>query len=192
MDVLKNVMVLWSGGTDSTYLIYKYLSESHNVWAAYVTVRNNCGPNTQENLARRNLAPIFRLNFGARFTDLGSVASVHLSRSNPNLILPQAVLFPVVLNALPPGLDEIALGYMAADQFEAPLMEGFVEKVRASLESFRSMVHGAKWKVVFPLLSKSKREIRALLPPAYRGLVYCSPAREAARLAARAVPTLVC
>jgi len=37
----KNILVLWSGGFDSTYLVYKNLQEGNNVFTIYNKIINS-------------------------------------------------------------------------------------------------------------------------------------------------------
>jgi hypothetical protein len=180
--VPKNVFIPWSGGFDSTYLIYKTLTEGHRVWSAYVNIQNERP--TGEKVAQENLAPMFQANFGKRFTELGEVGSVAMNCISSQIAMAKApVVFPLLVHALPrfldDKLDEVAIAFNATDKFRAPfpLMEGYELKVKALWESCRDLIHGAQWEVVFPLLHLPKSEVKALLPEEYRQFCWGSPQR---------------
>ena len=57
---MKDILVLASGGLDSTYLIYDNLKKGNNVTALYVTVENNPTKNKSELMALELIRKYFQ------------------------------------------------------------------------------------------------------------------------------------
>ena len=60
---MKNVFILWSGGLDSTYLIYKNLNEGNKVISGYVSLLNNGKKVDMERQAIEKLKEEFNKEF---------------------------------------------------------------------------------------------------------------------------------
>lgn len=108
----KNYLVSWSGGLDSTFLIYKLLNEGHHVDAIYTTLSNNKNKTEYEKNAIRNLLPYFN---DRDFTYREDYYSVLLKGDNV-LLFKQPLLW---INALVYNLTNkttnVALGYIMGD-----------------------------------------------------------------------------
>src|ERR1035437_9332538 len=63
----KTIMVMFSGGLDSTYLVWKALSEGHLVQGCYVKLHNNEYQNQLQFECLKRLTNIFKENFPGRF-----------------------------------------------------------------------------------------------------------------------------
>lgn len=58
----KHYLVSWSGGLDSTYLIYDLLRKNQRVSAVYTKIQNNTAKNLREHAAIAAIRPIFEIN----------------------------------------------------------------------------------------------------------------------------------
>jgi tRNA U34 2-thiouridine synthase MnmA/TrmU len=67
----KKYFVSWSGGLDSTFLIYKLLSEGYSVCSSYVKIGNNEEKTTRELNSIKNIIPLFKDEFKNKFSYYG-------------------------------------------------------------------------------------------------------------------------
>lgn len=108
----KNYLVSWSGGLDSTYLIYYLLNQGHHVDAIYTTLGNNKNKTAYEKRAIEQLLSYFE---GRDFTYTEDNYSVLLKGYNV-LFFQQPLIW---INALVYNLKEtttnVALGYIMGD-----------------------------------------------------------------------------
>lgn len=52
-NTAEQVAILWSGGLDSTYLVYSALRAGSTVTPIYVQIHNNCEKPAYEEIARK-------------------------------------------------------------------------------------------------------------------------------------------
>lgn len=84
--------ILWSGGNDSTYLVWDRLKSGGSVTAAYVEVSNNETKTLAEIGAINKMADFFRRTFPGKFT-FEKIAKVCLESGGGELILKQPILW---------------------------------------------------------------------------------------------------
>lgn len=169
----KQYIALWSGGLDSTAMIYRYLRAGHSVHAISCQLINNEGQARKEIQARKQLAQLFRRDFPTTFscwvdrlTTLQHTGESFISvRGSARLVLPQAPLW--IMTALyadaPSGeeIQAVLIGYVSGDdalEYEAEL--------RAAWQGFDGLVHHLP-PLEFPLATVRKSELVEGLPPDY-------------------------
>lgn len=104
----KKAFVLWSGGLDSTYLIYHLLSAGYQVRAGSVEIVGHHAPN-DEQLAIEKLVDQFK-PYNFKYT--GKLFSMTTYTVNTNVQLQQAHLWMNSLLTIPFEQDEeLAIGY---------------------------------------------------------------------------------
>jgi len=171
----KRVFLLWSGGLDSTFLIYHLLRGGARVEAGYVKVLNNEEKAKREEKAIKKLVKEFRSNDDWKdtgiFNYLGVLQEVLIKRSQNAVDLLQV---PLWMNSmvLTMGsgfvIDCVALGYVMGDCAISYLDD--IKKVYKAYEGFS----GKKFPpIVFPLKKFNKNGIFQALPERFLKHVTC-------------------
>lgn len=160
----KKYFVLWSGGIDSTYLIYRLLNDGYNVDAGYVRIKNNSTKSKIEKLAIKEMLPYFKKN--VNFNYLGDVLDVFLPNSgfkygHSSLFL-QLPFFMTVAWSVMAHYDYIALGYIMNDDIIS--FKDEVHNVYKAIQNNLVIDNAKKCKLVWPLMKISKRDIIDSLP----------------------------
>ena len=162
----ENYFVLWSGGLDSTYLIWKLLKNGHTVYAKYVTIGNNKKQTDMEHDARCKLWPIFKKEFGDRFICncplmIPLAFEITVTISN-NLMFHQAMIWLLAIQYIvPKECETIAIGYIKTDSI-VPYIDN-VKKIHNEMQFFSYN----KKELLFPLLEMNKCDILTGLPHNY-------------------------
>jgi len=69
----KNILVAFSGGLDSTYLVYDNLKKGHNVTGLYIEIKNNDNKVLVEKYQIEKISELFYKEFPTLFSlDMGS------------------------------------------------------------------------------------------------------------------------
>lgn len=158
-----HTFTLWSGGLDSTYLIYCRLSEGYKVSAGYVEIMNNEVQSKREQEAIERLVPLLKAEFGDLFNYMGTVVKVDVKTSGNHVALQQAILWPVVMHVLPDGITEIAIGYVMND-----CAISYLNEIKAMFDGFKGLLVNPKWEVTFPLSKSPKQHVHSWLPSKLR------------------------
>ena len=173
---MKKVLIPWSGGLDSTTLVYNNLKEGNTVVPVYLTIENN------ENKVKKELEVLDKLKSvldgkisrGELPGRLERIESdVRLSVAGcPNLSLAQ---IPVWITGLLytewHGVDEIQVGYVMNDDAIS-----YIPDFKKMFNSYKSIVHDELSipKLTFPLVKTKKRICWDTLPHEVRQLtVFC-------------------
>lgn len=108
--------ILWSGGKDSTYLVWDRLKRGGSVTAAYVTVLNNETKTQAELDATDKMAKFFMKTFPGKFT-FEKIAKVELERGGGEMILKQPALWllPAAYAMSGNRFNEVCIGYVLND-----------------------------------------------------------------------------
>ncbi len=118
-----NILVLWSGGLDSTYLIQHLLDTTPDarVRAIYVQITNNEDKVKTELAAIKKMVPVFKEKYGERFIYDGKVCSIEI---NDNVYSPDKsplgfsqipCWIAGVIYGLKHDTTHVALGYVMND-----------------------------------------------------------------------------
>lgn len=154
----KSVLVPWSGGLDSTFLIYSLLEAGDQVDALYVRIECNEDKTKRELASIENLKPFF-----AKYTLFNYIGESSVSPifNNGSLSLQQPILFLMaLLYAVKSHNQEVSIGYVLGD--DAISFIGDISKV---WNSFNGICHNGLPKITFPLSKISKAHIVNELPP---------------------------
>ena len=170
----KKVAVLFSGGLDSTYLIWKTLKEDNEVYPVYVEIENNGNKTILEKNRIKLLVKEFRKEFtnekdysGRRIHDIEYVLRVSVSTSESSLFFKQIPIWmfgTAFLQSL--SIDEIQIGYVANDDAIS-----YLDDIRKIYWSYQTICEPMK-KLTFPLSKIRKIEMAAQLPKKYLELIY--------------------
>lgn len=165
-------LVLWSGGLDSTYLVWKLLNEGHSVMVARCVIGGNEYQRQREEKARNELFPLFK-NF-SNFEYVDNTVAVDIASvcgpKNDNNILPQIpALLVTALYSVGRSIDRVALGYVMNDDAIS-----FLDDIKGVFNSFKNLMWNQNIEIEFPLAKISKVTILYNLPKEYLERVsYC-------------------
>lgn len=162
----KEVIVFFTGGLDSTYLIYKNLEAGNTVKPVYVEILNNKNKTLVEKQNIDILLKKFKEDYGYDnirhvdyITEIGVNWGTSLHYTQPYLWLMNAIMIDTN------GYDEIQLAYVLNDDAVS-----FVDDIKKIYNNklFDNFVSSDRRnKLKFPLLKVSKNEIVKELPEKY-------------------------
>lgn len=160
----KRVIVLFSGGLDSTYLIWKNLEEGNVVLPIYIEIKNN---EYKSEIEKNRIYLIYDLlyeKYGNIIEKPLELLDICLKSScgGGELLFKQLPIWLLgVLYLQDKSVDEIQLGYVMNDD-----MVSYVDDVKTIYDSYKSILR----KIIplkFPLLKTKKNEIISELPKEY-------------------------
>lgn len=170
----KKVAVLFSGGLDSTYLVWKNLKEGNMVFPIYVEIENN----ENKTILEKNRIELIWKELKKEFnesTDIwsgGNLRSIHYAikvgvhANEGSLYFKQMPiwLFSVVfLQGM--NVDEVQIGYVSNDDAIS-----YLDDIQNIYKSYQAISEPMK-PLVFPLTKKKKFDMASELPEQYRKLV---------------------
>lgn len=164
----KTVGVLFSGGLDSTYLVWKNLKDGNNVQPIYYEIDNNENKSKLEKNRIELLRNEFNKEFGGRVRDVKYCLKVDLKDlSSPNLCLKQVPvwIFGLVFSQYF-DLDEIQIGYVMNDDAIS-----YIKEIKKIYKSFNSISFKNQIPLKFPLLKNKKHDLLNELPEKYKDLI---------------------
>lgn len=158
----KSILVSWTGGLDSTYLVRKLLIEGHYVTTSYNKIICNINQSIREKEAIDNLLPLFKEydNY------LGHKETESIGGFTGNVRLAQ---IPSILQGLIMSYyenDEVAIGYVMNDDSVS-----FISDITKMWNSYKNICHDKFPKITFPIIKTNKRQIYNELPKRYTKLV---------------------
>ena len=160
----KTVLIPWSGGLDSTYMIYDYLCKGYKVKAFYVDYAAGSLRTLNE------LKAIESLRY--KFDKIGNYNFVYYEKSildlkyQGNLILAQVPIWIFsILNRIDEDVDEVAIGYVMNDDAIS-----FLPEIKNIYNANLKICYN-KPKLVFPLIKTKKEDIWFKLPQEMKDIV---------------------
>lgn len=153
-----NYLVSWTGGIDSTFLIYHLLEQGHSVEAVYTELLNNKHQTTREKDAINSMKSLFVERYDDRFKYVEHTNIFNLQNvSTTQLILPQLhILLLNLIMASHDKIDEVCIGYVMNDDAIS-----YLDDIQNAWNSF--LVYNIP-KLTFPLTKFNKTEIIRDLP----------------------------
>lgn len=167
--------VMWSGGLDSTALIWHYLKRGYKVSAGYVAFPINVGKTRAELGAIQRMLPFLERY---PFSFKGVIGWFRWSYGmNDNLHRGPFALVNIIYSAmLDEKFDEMAMGMVRDDNVYDAELKAYV-KLHRSLRPFIL----TKNRFAFPLRKKSKKQLLATLPPELRRHIWTCDQLTSAR-----------
>jgi len=163
----KTIKILFSGGLDSTYLVWKALNEGHRVQPVYVELVNNKTKVEAEKKTISELMKLFREDFQYQIEDVQFNVKFE-TRSIGILDFVQPPIWITSSLFYSSNADEMWIGYVLNDDAIS-----FLPEIKKLYYSFRPFVHKNNMpKLVFPITKVSKSEIQDKLPKKYSVLTY--------------------
>lgn len=167
----KKVAVLFSGGLDSTYLVWKNLKEGNEVQPVYIEIQNNAAKTMLEKnrieLLFEKFAEEFNKSYDERkIHEIIYVAKVHITYSEYSLYFKQLPIWIFGMSFLQSmKVDEIQIGYVMNDDAISYLNE--IKRIYMSYSGIcKSMI-----KLKFPIIKSHKSEMVRELPKKYLNLI---------------------
>jgi 7-cyano-7-deazaguanine synthase in queuosine biosynthesis len=165
----KKVAVLFSGGLDSTYLVWKNLTDGNEVQPIYVEIENNKIKTILEKNRTKLLVNEFRKDndFVDKIHDVRNILKVNVDAREDSLLFKQvpvwilAIVFAQDLN-----VDEIQIGYVANDD-----AIGYLQDIQNVYKSYEPLMRYLK-PLVFPLSKEPKYKMAHSLPEIYRKFIF--------------------
>jgi hypothetical protein len=170
----KKIAVLFSGGLDSTYLIWKNLKDDNEVYPVYIEIENNQTKTILEKNRIKLLIKEFRKEFtnekdysGTRIHDIEYALKVTVSTSEFSLYfkqIPVWIFGTAFLQSLP--VSEIQIGYVTNDDAVS-----FLEDIKKIYKSYQAICEPMK-RLTFPVSKVRKIEMAEQLPKQYLDLIF--------------------
>lgn len=165
---MKNIGILFSGGLDSTYLMWKNLKDGNYVKPIYITINNNEVKTKIEKNRVNALIDKFRNEFGYDKVDgLHNVCNFHLTEYYINNL--KFVQMPIWIMGLiysqKVKVDEFQIGYISNDDAVS-----YIDDFKYIYNSYSSLLCDDVVPIVFPIIKKCKSEIIYELPEDYINL----------------------
>lgn len=164
---MKKILVSFSGGFDSTFLVYDNLKKGHEVTGVYTTIENNIEKVKVEKNQIKKLENLFKEEFPNKF-NLEIGMSINAQSGN-DIMFKQILIWLIsLLYNRSSHYDEVQIGAVMNDD-----MISFIDDIKKTWNSFKFL--NPKHPILtFPLIKKSKYDISISLPKKYKDLVvYC-------------------
>lgn len=150
----KKILVSWTGGLDSTYLVYKLLNEGHLVNTCYTEIMNN------KEFTKREKKAISKMidSFKQYHNYLGHLESESMGYTK-NIVFGQILCILQGLIHNYNEHDEVAVGYVMNDDIIS-----YLPDIKKIWNSYKSICYSNFPKLTFPLIKYSKSQICNELP----------------------------
>ena len=160
----KKIVILFSGGLDSTYLMWKALKAGHEVYPTYISINNNQNKVIVEKQQCTLLINEFNKEFDKKI-ELNETVTVDVNNAS-NLAFSQPYLWSTLANiGIYSDMDEIQIGYVYGDSVIA-----YIPEIKKNYNSAKPFVLNQP-KLTFPFIKTSKEVIIEELPEQYLKLV---------------------
>lgn len=154
----KFILVSWTGGLDSTYLVKKLLDEGHYVETVHTNILNNTSQMKREQNAIDKLIHKFR-----EYSNYRGHSEVELTVALGNVRLSQV---PVIIQTLVASYtthDEVAIGYVMNDDAVS-----FINDIKKLWLSYKLLCEPTEYpKLTFPIIKIPKNIIYLSLSDEY-------------------------
>jgi len=161
----KKVIVLFSGGLDSTYLLYKNAKEGNIVQPVYIELKNNENKTIVEKQQAKLIINELHNEFGYNVRSLDIISSIEIYNAS-NVNFPQPLLWAISIPFVT-GIEykEVQIGYVLGDDAIA-----YLEDIKHLYESTKSFSYKFT-PIKFPLIKKHKHDLLSELPQKYHNLI---------------------
>lgn len=168
----KKVLILFSGGLDSTYLMWKNLEEGNIVYPIYVNIGNNEKKTKIELQQCALLIKLFQDAYPGRCKNhhTGMDLTIYGDCNEVSLLqMPIWVMGIIYSNRLS-EVDEVQIGYVMNDDAISYLDE--IKKLYYSFKPLMNLEDKPMPKLLFPLMKEKKWFMHEKLPYDYRELTF--------------------
>lgn len=158
---MKKVFILWSGGLDSTYLVFDNLRKGNNVTAGYIEIENNKSVVFKERTSICKLYDIFYENYPETFC-YKELSKVLIEASGISYLHFKQIPIWLMSSLYVCGeFDEIQIAYVMNDDAIAYLED--LKKIHRANRSIAPDIPP----ITFPLAKTKKESIIETLPEFY-------------------------
>lgn len=168
---VKDVAVLFSGGLDSTYLVWKNLKEGNRVTPYYTEILNNTDKSRIEKQQMARIVGVLRQEFGdlLEYPRYASKAELWLDVWENRLKFKQTPIWLMSTLYMNQSHDEIQIGYVANDD-SIP----FLAEIKKTYKSMGWFLNEGKHRpeLTFPIYQMAKFEMLDQLPSKLKSLIY--------------------
>lgn len=163
----KKILTLFSGGLDSTYLIYKSLKDGHYVVPIYIELTNNKNKTIVEKDRINKLYNLFIKDFNYNIDSIRTPLQLNINSWRNELMFSQMPLwvFGILYSGELSNIDEIHIGYVMNDDAIS-----YLDDLKKIYKSFQIISHTKLPKLIFPLIKTPKEQILNELPYNYQKL----------------------
>lgn len=170
----KKVAVLFSGGLDSTYLVWKNLKEGNTVVPIYVEIQNNETKTILEKNRIELLHKEFKKEFNSdsywegnsKLKHIEYILKANVSAREDSLYFKQVPIWIIAtLFMQSHDIDEIQIGYASNDDTIS-----YLDDIRNIYNSYQVICDPMK-PLVFPISKIKKEQMAHELPAKYRDLI---------------------
>jgi len=169
---MKKVAVLFSGGLDSTYLVWKNLKDGNQVFPIYIEIENN----DVKSILEKNRIELLYQEFSKEFNspenyerkihEIHHAISVGVKANENSLYFKQIPIWIFSLMFMQSmNVDEIQIGYVCNDDEIS-----YLDDIQNIYKSYQVICEPMK-PLVFPLIKWKKWKIIEELPKQYRELI---------------------
>ena len=169
---MKKVLILASGGLDSTYLVWDNLNKGNSVTAMYIEITNNHQKVIVEKKCLLEQEKVFKTFFPkAEYNLQLDNVSFGVNNMNTDLVFSQMPIWLTSLLFFTNGFDEIQLGYVMNDDAIS-----YLDEVKSIYNQYKVLCYEKDSfpKLIFPLSKKKKYEmLRDLSSEFHPLLTFC-------------------
>jgi|ERR1035437_852605 7-cyano-7-deazaguanine synthase in queuosine biosynthesis len=165
----KKVAVLFSGGLDSTYLVWKNLTDGNEVLPIYIEIENNKTKTILEKNRTKLLVEEFRKDkdFENKIRDVKCILKVNVEANEDSLYFKQLPIWMFgMIFSQSMDVDEIQIGYVCNDDAIS-----YLEDIQNIYKSYQNVCEPMK-PLVFPSTKMKKQQMAHKLPKLYRDLIF--------------------
>ena len=162
---MKKILVLFSAGIDSTYLVWTNLKKGYHVTPIYIYIKNNIPKSEIEYDLAKILIKRFQKDFPNQVDDLKLGGKVYMNLSTnyaPSINQVPLWIMSILYNQDTKYHHEIHLGYTSHDVNVVP----YIEDIKSIYYSYTA-ISKKLLELKFPILDMTKNDIVNQLPDKY-------------------------
>jgi len=166
---MKKVLIPFSGGLDSTYLIWKNLKEGNKVTTVYFEIENNSSKVELEKIHRSKIINLFIKEFGQCSLE-SSIFQYKILVSgvvNDYTLIQAPIWMLGAFMGSDNQFDEVQMGYVANDDTLS-----YLKEIQTLFNSYQPFSTKPLPQLTFPIIKKKKEEMLRELPEEYSKYVY--------------------
>ena len=165
---MKHVLIPYSGGLDSTYLIWKNLKEGNRVTTVYFEISNNSSKVTLEKIHRTKILDILEKDYYSMLDDSYFTYKVEAGNVVNNYSLIQVPIWMLgAFMASNDKFDEVQMGYVMNDDALS-----YLEEIKALYEAYQPFSNDKLPLMTFPIIKQGKEQMLNELPEEIVKYVY--------------------
>lgn len=158
---MSKILIPFSGGLDSTFLLYSALKNKEDVTPIYCNIKNNHDKVEREEQQRDKILKLLDEEFGTYLSGMNHpTMTFQTTTTNFNLLLTQPPIFLTsILYCLDESIKEVRIGYCMNDDAIS-----FIPELKRIWGAFQGIYAYKLPKLTFPLMKRKKTEYWRELP----------------------------